>query len=1317
MNQTPNNTRPSHGIIQNGRKRYVIAIREPWQTPDITVELPSPAAMPSPPASINLLTALLPPLLMVGGMLIFSLVSESRNLTFMLPMLIMGMGFPIANLIGQFSQKKKYKKAIAEREQQYQSVLDEQRNKLREIAAQQRKILEQESPSLHKLIKIALAGGENPRLWWRRMHDEDYLSLRIGTGNAPPSFGIDPPKIHDQNDPLRLLAYNLINEFQEIPDIPLFINLKSAGSTVIVSRSQANLYGFAYRLVLEAIIHHSPEDLQIALISDDIGSSSKWEWLKWAPHTRALYADGAGSGILFTNNDIDAYLEKLQEIYIARKEKETVNHNDQAKRPSYLIFMDDSGKFRQSSIISELAYEGYRFGFYVIFIGEHDTPNTCRSRINITDSGNFRYTESWMAKGLGISCAGVSELTEKKTCEEVSRVLATLETAGANSLYTLPNSVRLSAILGEDPFSPQTIEKNWKNKRKLVFPAGVYVKRQTIDTYMIDFRPDDQGGKDEFHGMLIGTTGSGKSIFLQSLVLATAHQHSPREINFLFMDFKAGAAELKKISDLPHVVGMITDLTPILADRALKALENEAKRRKNIFDKATRNVKDIWDFNSRYPDQELPHLLVVIDEFAEGMKILPDLVDRLVLLGRQGRALGVYFLLANQEVNSAVEQLKPNVGWYIVLKVKRSEEMGLIDRTLPIAPGRGRGYIRVRSEIVEFQGAYSGNPVGGGKLDENEDFSISTVEPDGKLKNVYKNNPARNTEHDRSSSITELELLVSSLQQAAKQMNLKPVRKIYRNPLPEQIPLSEIYEGINLYRQFSNHAWLGDADPEYRLTVPIGMIDIPEDCLQTPLVLNFKQNDGHLWIVGSPGSGKASTIITLLLSLAYTHKPDEIHFYILEYGEGELKVLESLPHTGAVIRLNEQERLERLIRYLEQEVEERSQNENWRDTEKAEIFLVINNFLEISKTYPEQVDALLRFVGKGKGAGVHVIIVTNRSGELPRNISSNISRRIVLQMATRDEYYDALGKNPIPLTARAPGRGYYVADDITECQIAQAKLEDAHETDINDVIRSMKSHWKGAVPFPIRILPNIIPYDAVAPEISTRALQTDNLVAPLGIAYDSLQLNWINLMDDGPTWLILGPPHSGKTNLLLALGYGAFQANPGQLDIIAFVLKRTRNSLDRLTNTNCPINILSAPDQIINACKQLLETPDEQRTKPSLLLIDDIGAATNPGNEEMFQHLNLISSRFGSSNSTFIFAAGIREEMQSMLNSQFLRTLKTGRNGLAFSKDPSDLDWVGVPPNIAIRKTQMMLGRGIFSHRGTPTVVQVPYIDMNARFR
>ena len=78
-----------------------------------------------------------------------------------------------------------------------------------------------------------MAGGENPRLWWRRMHDEDYLSLRIGTGNAPPSFGIDPPKIHDQNDPLRLLAYNLINEFQEIPDIPLFINLKSAGSTVI----------------------------------------------------------------------------------------------------------------------------------------------------------------------------------------------------------------------------------------------------------------------------------------------------------------------------------------------------------------------------------------------------------------------------------------------------------------------------------------------------------------------------------------------------------------------------------------------------------------------------------------------------------------------------------------------------------------------------------------------------------------------------------------------------------------------------------------------------------------------------------------------------------------------------------------------------------------------------------------------------------------------------------------------------------------------------------------------------------------------------
>lgn len=1311
------NQQTSRGLIQNGRTRYGISIRDPWETPDNQVELPPPGIFPQAPSPINLLTTILPPLLMMVGMIAVSLISRSTGTTIlaMLPMAIMGLGFPVANLINQSVQQKKYKKDLIERENRYRAELNNQSNLIRELAGEQRKILDQESPGLTKLVKIAMARGDNPRLWWRRTHDEDFLRFRLGTGNGVPSFSILPPRFTDSNEPLKSLVLNLIEEFKEIPDLPLFIDLKIAGSTVVSSKSQAALYGFSYRLILEAIIHHSPEDVQLVLLADDIGASSKWEWLKWVPHTRALYSDASNSGVLLNSNDIDLYLEKLRETFNARKEKEKMTSEIDERRTSYLIVVDDSGKFRRSGFIATLAHEGHKYGYYLVFLGEHDTPNTCRSRIMVTDDGDFRYTESWLGKGVGNNCAGTTEFSSLDVCEKVARALTSLEISGKNSLYNLPSSVKLSTLLGSNPFSVPNIVNVWKSDRKLVFPAGVYIRRQNLETYNLDFRPDSRGGKGEYHAMLIGTTGSGKSIFLQSLVLATAYSHPPTAINFLFMDFKAGAAELKKISDLPHVVGMITDLSPTLADRALKALENELDRRKNIFDQAY-NVTDIWDFNTRYPEKALPHLLVVIDEFAEGIKILPDLVERLKLLGRQGRAFGMYFLLANQEVNSAVEQLKPNVGWYIVLKVKRPDEMNLIDRTLPVAPGRGRGYIRVGSDIVEFQGAYSGNPVGTGKLDTNEDFAISVVEPDGKLKQLYKNTPPRSSDASQGPAITELEMLVASLQQAAKEMGHRPARKIYQDPLPDQIPLSEVFEEFMLYRQFTSTGWTVDENPSQYLRIPMGMVDIPTDCLQMPLVIDFNQNDGNLWVVGSPGSGKSRTATTLLMSLAYSHRPDEVNFYILEFGEGDLKILDGLPHTGAVIRANEPERIERLFKYLNAEIESRTQLENWRSSGKAEIFVVINNFVELWRGFPEQGEDLLRFIGKGKSSGIHLIILTNRGGELQRNISSNISKRLVLQLSTRDEYFDVIGKNPPLLSAKSTGRGYFVGDGLAECQVAQPVFEDQSENSLIDIIRSMKNQWRGALPFPIRTLPNIIPYETVSNEVALKAMQTESMEAPVGYNYDSLQMIWTNLLDDGPTWLVLGPPRSGKTNFLLTLGYGALQANPGNLEVKAFILKHTRNSLDRLADTNCPIQIFSSNEEIINECKMMRENRNEAQ-KAKLILIDDFSAAATPGNEEVLSQLNGLCSKMSSDANLFIAAAGIREEMQtSLLASPLFKMLRQGRTGLAFSKDLSDLDWVGVALTPNIRKMPLVVGRGIYSNRGSASIVQVPLMDAKLAF-
>ncbi len=93
------------------------------------------------------------------------------------------------------------------------------------------------------------------------------------------------------------------------------------------------------------------------------------------------------------------------------------------------------------------------------------------------------------------------------------------------------------------------------------------------------------------------------------------------------------------------------------------------------------------------------------------------------------------------------------------------------------------------------------------------------------------------------------------------------------------------------------------------MIAPVGYLDSPEECLQQEMEIDFQELDGHVWIVGSAGSGKSLTLETILTSLAVTHSPDEVNFYILEYGAGQLLKFNKLPHTGVVIRSTDSENI------------------------------------------------------------------------------------------------------------------------------------------------------------------------------------------------------------------------------------------------------------------------------------------------------------------------------------------------------------------------------------------------------------------------
>ncbi len=1329
---------------QNGRLLYNIAMREPYHLPDEVIKIPPPPQQPSPPASPNMLMFLLPPLVMILGNVITGIVTKVPNIPILIPTLMMGLGLPLANLINVNSQKKKYKKALVEREEHYKQTLAQIQSYIDELVRSQRNALERQFPSIRVTYSIGIAAGRDKRLWWRRPEDKDFLTIRLGYGKGNPTFKIETSNLLGNQDRLEEYSYKLREKYINIDDLPFLLDIKRVGSLAVCSMDENYRMELVRRLLADVVVHHSPEDVEIFVVSDHPKATEYWEWMRWLPHTRAVDPGNEVPHLLFDLDRINSFMDNLKNIFFQRLEniRNYSSNGSTLPRPTIIVVMDDLGAIRQTPDIARMASEGYQTGIFLIFLSEEKVPRTCRARVEVDQKNKLHYIESIESTGSGNVFHGHPETLKGKDALKLARKLSGLAVAGGERSVVLPSTVRISAILNEDPLNIDTILSNWRKNThdsdQMLLPVGQYVDRSGLSTYEIDFRPETLGGKGAYHAMMIGTTGSGKSIFMQSMVLAAAHRYSPRQINFLFMDFKAGAAELKKVSDLPHSVGMITDLSPALAERALQALENELSRRKIIFDSAGK-ISDIWEYNRRFPNEAMPHLLVVIDEFAEGINILPNLVDRLRELGRQGRAFGMYFFLANQEVNSAVDSLKANVGWYVLLKVNRQEEMSLIGRNYPVPLGRGHGYIKVKNEVTTIRGAYAGLPANAGNQDENEvgEYSISIFTLNGLKKTLYRYDPKQKMGDD-SVFVTELDALMALIKDAASKMGFLQANPIYLDPMPESIPLSYVFGATDFYSLFNGNGWVSGKGE--RNIIPTGFVDIPSRCQQQAFSINFNENGGSLWVVGSPGSGKSLTLITIATSIAFTHSPELAHIYVLEFGTGALSCLEALPHTGAVVKPNESERIERLFRFLGKEISSRTEID-WRSKGLPDIYLFINNVADFRQQYPDQSEELGRFIRFGGSVGIHVIVSSNRGSELPRTLGGNIPSRIVLQMAEKQDYTDVLSIIVSPLSLRTEGRGYYLSEGIVECQIAfPDKALSIHNLSLDNIsnIQNSEKDLQEIKKVVLEIggqmslvcedkrLPNKI--ESMKEELTVENFMAylnhhnkigDETKIPLAIEFENLEPVFIDPLNELPFWTVLGPRQSGKTTLLLDFIYHLYECRAVKTQVTCISLKK--GPLSKI-NTNIPeIEIVDDTNAIIEKCNSFPSLLEEQPDIFRTLIIDDVGLPYLNNNQPLIKALDQLAEVLvQSSHNHFLF---IIADMVGNLKGSFsyssalIKLFQQHQTGVFFSLDDYDSQWFNVRISPQMRKSynissgnNLPTGRGFLVRKGKIEYIQIPFI-------
>ncbi len=210
------------------------------------------------------------------------------------------------------------------------------------------------------------------------------------------------------------------------------------------------------------------------------------------------------------------------------------------------------------------------------------------------------------------------------------------------------------------------------------------------------------------HLLIAGATGSGKTVCLNSLITSILYKATPDEVKFIMIDPKM--VELTLYNDLPHL------LCPVIVDikkavNALKWLIGEMGKRYKLFSES--KVRNIESYNITFKEEQLPYIVVVIDELADLMTVAKNEIEHSIIrLAQLSRAAGIHLILATQRpsVNVITGVIKANLPCRISFQVtSKFDSRTILDR-IGAEKLLGRGDMLFlppqSSSLLRVQGSY-----------------------------------------------------------------------------------------------------------------------------------------------------------------------------------------------------------------------------------------------------------------------------------------------------------------------------------------------------------------------------------------------------------------------------------------------------------------------------------------------------------------------------------------------------------------------------------------------------------------------------------
>jgi S-DNA-T family DNA segregation ATPase FtsK/SpoIIIE len=1116
----------------------------------------------------------------------------------------------------------------------------------------------------------AVAARHLPELWERRRGDDDFLSLRLGIADQPAAFIVKFPDGGEAAE--REPVESAIRQSVVLPAIPLCVKALDIGG-IGLSGDRPQSEALARWLVVQAAVLHSPRELLVlAALSDE--HAAGWEWLAWLPHAASTRAVVDHTNIAVGPVATASLLRAVAEVVQQRRDEAQQRFSSrQRSRPALMVVIDEDVA-PSRALVDELLADATETEVTIVWLGRRrrELPGGCAVVVEL-DAKKSAMAVAWPRDGFALADATPDGLSPA-IAEEVARALAPVrDVTQARSAASIPRSAPLLEILDAVELDDEQVSRRWAAAAggTLAAPLGV----SPDGLFAIDLRRDGP------HGLVAGTTGAGKSELLQSLVAGMALSQPPTRVSFLLIDYKGGAA-FKDCVHLPHTVGMVTDLDEHLTRRALLSLNAELRRREHVLNAA--GVRDLAELERRRPDEAPASLVIVIDEFAALKNEVPEFVDGVVDIAQRGRSLGVHLVLATQRPGGVVsDNIRANTNLRIALRVQQPSESddvigdhaaARISKSLP-----GRAYARTgHSELAELQSAYVGGRVR--RRTSDADLSLTRL-AFGEA--VLDDRDAGADEEAPS----DLERIVEAVTVATRRAGL---------PLPPSPWLPELAETLTIEE-------LDELD-EAPHVIPLGRVDEPRRQRQATWGVDLER-DGSLFIYGASGAGKTTLLRTIAVQLARRSEPRHLHLYGMDFGGHGLAPLESLPHCGAVIVGEDEERVTRLLALLRREIDERGKRfAERRVATLSELRAVADPadwpprivlLLDSYAGFTEAFDAvnmgaltqlLPRIVSEGRAAGVHVIATADRRNAVPHAVNALVQRRIVLRLADEDEYATlGLDRKGVQGAVLPVGRGF--VDDTLELQTATVGTATA----IVDEGRRLTALHGGDRAPAVPSMPS---------ELSRAQLPRsgDARRPVLGVDEPTLGVAHADITES--SFLICGPYRSGRTTALATIARSLREADP---ELELHLLAPRRSALP--TMEQAFTSIARGADQCAAAAQRLLETvlarsPDDPH--PLLaIVIDDVG--------ELLEGpaASALESLVRRSRDVEVRIIASCENQAARGFSQTIRELRKDGNGLLL--EPSidvDGDLLGVR---LPRRTNLVLppGRGFLVSNGVPVLVQV----------